>query len=69
MIRKAVDGIRGRISLAIKKEKCVEPMEITDRCHGYIDMSRVDMQDYSFQNKLMNNIIKSLFLPESVGSA
>lgn len=68
-VRKAADGIRGRISLGIKKEHCIEPNEIKDRCLGYIDMSRVSMYDYTFQYHLMKNVIKCLFLPEPIGSA
>lgn len=70
VIRKAAYGVRGRISLGIKMDiSVVEPNEVRDRCLGYIDMSRANMYDYSFQYQLMNKVIKCLFLPESVGSA
>lgn len=64
-----LDAIEGKTVLGIKLRDCDVPVDISNECTSYMDLTTTDLSDMTFHITFMFRIKKALKLPVSICSA
>lgn len=64
-----LDAIKGKTVLGIKLRDCDVPVDISNECTSYMNLTTTDLSDLTFHITFMFRIKKALNLPVSICSA